>query len=226
MSAIRPNQQRADLAVKFVIIVMIMDIVSVGISWRQLDIINLIDRGGDYTDEMITTNDWIVSISGLVYLVIYIVAAVFFIQWFRRGYYNLSQRVQCEHSDGWAAGSWFVPIISLFRPYRIMKEMWYKTARIIGQRLNVLERPSEAVIGWWWAFWIIATIIGNSSLGTIFGDETLESLRKTTITDIIVYLLNIPTGLLAIRMIKDYARMEEKLKELEDIEGLGIETPA
>lgn len=31
-----------------------------------------------------------------------------------------------SHDESWAAGSWFVPILNLFRPVSIMKEMYVR----------------------------------------------------------------------------------------------------
>ncbi len=55
--------------------------------------------------------------------------------WFRRAYFNLHQKVSyLSHSEGWAAGSWFVPIVNLYRPYQIMKEIYVETKELFTKR--------------------------------------------------------------------------------------------
>jgi len=66
-----------------------------------------------------------------IYFIFYSISVITFIMWFRRAYFNLHQKVNhLSYSEGWAAGSWFVPIINLYRPYQIMKEIYIETKKL------------------------------------------------------------------------------------------------
>ncbi|OYT14315.1 MAG: hypothetical protein B6I19_00475 [Bacteroidetes bacterium 4572_114] len=55
-----------------------------------------------------------------------------FLVWFYRAYENLSHRVnKVDHSKGWSIWAWFVPVISMYRPYNIMNELNKKTDLIL-----------------------------------------------------------------------------------------------
>lgn len=92
-------------------------------------------------------------------LIAVIVAAVLFIMWFRRAYFNLNQfRFQWLYcSEGWAAGAWFVPIVNLFFPYRIMLDL-DKGYGLIDEKSRDYANELSTLIGWWWGFWIVSRL--------------------------------------------------------------------
>jgi hypothetical protein len=97
--------------------------------------------------------------------VIYIATVVVFCLWIYRAYKNLSLLgvSGLRYSAGWAVGSFFVPILNLYRPCQIAQEMW---------RASDPDTPAEeprawrqasgsAVIGFWWGFWLISNVVQN-----------------------------------------------------------------
>lgn len=66
-----------------------------------------------------------------------------------------------ETSPGFAAGSYFIPILNLFKPYQAMKEC-YTACRVDGGSL----------LGFWWAAHIIGFMLGQIS-----SRLTIQSLR-------------------------------------------------
>lgn len=73
------------------------------------------------------------------------------ILWMRRAYWNLHE-INMPHlkwSEGWAAGCWFVPIISFFVPFQIMRDIWSKTQLVARGQSMVRD---NSLVGWWWTF--------------------------------------------------------------------------
>ena len=80
----------------------------------QYDLLQTVANGGFISDEAVEANDTRESFLGIIYLIAYIISGITFIMWFRRAYFNLHQKVSwLNHSEGWAAGCWFVPIVNL-----------------------------------------------------------------------------------------------------------------
>ncbi len=69
---------------------------------------------------------------------------------------------------GWAVGYFFVPVISLYRPYQIFSEIWKASdpgpAPRDGAAWQALKVP--ALVGVWWAFWLCSGIIDQLSRTT------------------------------------------------------------
>lgn len=217
--AIRPNLKRAQLAQLFILLVMALDLVSIFSSYLQYNLLISLQNNEDVTDQMLIANDSREQIIAILYLIVFIISGVTFIQWFRRAYYNLNIRANCNHSNGWAAGSWFVPIISLYRPYQIMKEMWNETsAQIKSKSPNYIEK-STIIIGIWWTLWIFSNYIGSYILKASFKTESISGFINTTIADIIISVIGIPLAIATVIIIKTYSKKEEKILELERIEA-------
>ncbi|MCX7955370.1 MAG: DUF4328 domain-containing protein, partial [Bacteroidales bacterium] len=141
---------------------------------------------------------------------------VTFIKWFRRAYYNLHLMVNnLSYTEGWAAGSWFVPIVNLYRPYKIMKEIYQKTNELLKNKgVNFNSTLSTNTLGWWWALWIISNIIGNFVFRYSMKAETVDEMTISTIASMINNIIGIPLALITIKVIKDYSNVEILLYEI------------
>lgn len=213
---LRPNAQRAKLAMIMLGVILLLDVVSGFSSYLQLELLNDFKDGFYVPEDDIAANDTREQLIGLVYLIAIVVSAVFFIQWFRRAYYNLQVRTgSCVHTNGWAAGGWFVPIISLFRPFQIMKEMDNKTSQMIAKLSGKEVTTNGVLIGFWWTLWIISNYIGNYVLKMAFKEETLDNYITSTSIEMLNSFLGVPLAVLAYLVVHNYAEKEGELVELE-----------
>ena len=67
-----------------------------------------------------------VEIISKLKIIIIILCAITFIQWFRRAYHNIQlfKGHKFRFSEGWASGSSFVHLATWFFPFIIMKDLW------------------------------------------------------------------------------------------------------
>jgi len=152
----------------------------------------------------------------MIYFIAYLISGVTFILWFRRAYFNLHQKVNyLQFSEGWAAGSWFVPIVNLYRPYRIMKEIYIETKELFTKNgLSEKVDYSTNSLGWWWTLWIISAFIGQFIFRfALKSADTIDNLITTTVANIFLGILGIPLALITIKVIKDYSKVELLLAE-------------
>jgi len=222
MEMLRPNEQRAKNAILLIWIVFALEIVNLISSYMQYDLLQTIANGGYISDEAAEANDLREQICGIVYFIAYLISAITFIMWFRRAYFNLHQKVTClAHSEGWAAGSWFVPIICLYRPYQIMKEMYVKTKELFTKKgLSEKVDYSTSYLGWWWTLWIISAFVGQFVFKFAFkSTDTIDNLITTTVAQMILSALGVPLALITVRIIKDYSKVEPLLADIRDDEA-------
>lgn len=215
MKNLKPNGQRAKNAITLIWIVLVLEIVSLISGYFQYDLLQTIANGGEISTETANTNDTIVEIIGIIYLIAYIISGVTFILWFRRAYFNLHLRVNhLSQTEGWAAGSWFVPIVSLYRPYQIMKELYHETRKLLSKKgLIINENISTDILGWWWTLWIINSVIGQFVFRCSLKAESIDELTISTVASMIGNIAGIPLALITVKVIKDYANIEPKLSE-------------
>lgn len=213
-SLIRLNAQRAQYAQLLILMVLILDILSFFSSWMQLNLLNDLNSGIMPEDSVLTSNDLREAVLGYIYIAVFIVSIVTFLNWFRRAYYNLTKRTKTERTDGWASGAWFVPILSLFRPVQMMSEMWTKTTALIKEKGGE-DFGKKELISAWWTFWIISSLLGNFIRRSSTKATSIDDFIFSTKGEMILSIIGIPLAILTIMLIRTYARKEEELAKLE-----------
>jgi hypothetical protein len=214
MENLRPNKQRAKIAILLIGIVMLLDIVSLISSYFQYNLLNDIAKGVNVSIATADASDLRESIIAVIYAIAFLISGITFIQWFRRAYFNLHLRVDnLKFGEGWAAGSWFTPIISIYRPFQIMKELYEKTNELLlsregeeGSKTNY----SNFTLAIWWTLWLIDNYFGQIIFRASLNDKT-NQLNITSIMSMIESLIGVILGLITIKIIRDYSMMEEKL---------------
>lgn len=227
--ALKPNEQRAKIAIVLIGAMMALDLITIILDYIQYDLLQSMAGGVFVSDDTINLNDRTQQINGIIYLIVFIISAITFIQWFRRAYNNLHQRLTyLSLSEGWAAGSWFVPIISLYRPYQIMKELYEETSNLlVKNELLKTNGLSTKFLGIWWALWIINNLLGQIVFRLSNNAQTIEDYSSMTLVSMVNSFIGIPLALLAIRIIKDYSKVEPLLMQINDTkEGLSSDKVA
>lgn len=146
-----------------------------------------------------------------------VLCVILFIRWFHRAYYNLHQlNLSLSYTEGWAAGSWFVPLLNFFTPYLIMEEIWkYTQIKAKHKSLN-----STLIIKFWWLTFIInfLLVIGFLYLGDIHIIHIHIHIHLLTAISNLVSLIGL---LLIIRIVKQIAYWENIIYTNES--GMAIE---
>lgn len=109
--------------------------------------------------------------------------------------YRVAKQVtgRTRRSPGWHAGSWFVPIISLWFPYQNISDLW----RAVGR-----TPPSWQII--WWLLWVVGNYVIQISTRVYVVAEDLETLRVAmwmSIAGEVLLLAAAPFAWLVIRRI-------------------------
>lgn len=205
---LKPNSLRARNAIYLVAIITILSVFMLILEYIQYTSY----QDPSYSEENVSLNDLVLGIIAIIYMIFYIISAVTFIQWFRRAYFNLHSQVEIlSFDEGWAAGAWFVPIMNLGRPFKIMKEIYMVTNKLLDGHPNFSKQLNINNIVYWWMLWIISIIINQISFRTGLQATTVSQLSTSTIFDMLSSAITIPLGLITIKMIKEYSHIESIL---------------
>jgi len=218
---LRPNSERAKNAIVLLYLVLIMDIISLISGYMQYSLLGRM-ANGNFTMVEAEMNDLRETLVAIIYAIMMIVSAVFFIRWFRRAYYNLHQlSKRLQYSEGWAAGAWFVPIMNLFRPFQIMSEMVNETRSILVAR-NLIDKSklTSGVIGLWWTLWIVNNMFANFDLRYSLRVETIDQYLNSSLFGMISNILGVFAVLAAIRVVKMYSAVEELVARIPELDRL------
>lgn len=210
MQDLKPNEQRSQNAMLLIWIALAMNCISLVSSYFQYDLLQTAANGGEISAEAVTSNDNREQAIGIIQIIVFVVSAITFIQWFRRAYFNLHLRVNhLSNSEGWAAACWFVPIVNLFRPYQIMKEMFQETHLFLKRNnAHTKEHLSIASLGLWWTFWIMDRFVGQFVFKYTMKADTIDELTTSTIAQLISNGIGIVLAIITINIITDYSKLE------------------
>lgn len=213
MNPLKNNENRAKNALSLLWIIFIMYFVLIFSDILQTLMLNDIKSGITVSMEKVQLNDLRQLIVSYLYLAIFIISAITFILWFRRAYYNLHQKVTyLNYSEGWAAGAWFVPVVFLFYPLQIMKELYYETHELLEKnQIQPKAKNNQLLIGCWWALWIIVELLSRYEFIKMRSATTVDDVLFLTNFSIVSTILALVNTVLIIKLVKDYALLESQL---------------
>lgn len=213
MNPLKNNENRAKNALSLLWIIFIMYFVLIFSDILQTLMLNDIKSGITVSMEKFQLNDLRQLIVSYLYLAIFIISAITFILWFRRAYYNLHQKVTyLNYSEGWAAGAWFVPVVFLFYPLQIMKELYYETHELLEKnQIQPKAKNNQLLIGFWWALWIIVELLSRYEFIKMRSATTVDDVLFLTNFSIVSTILALVNTILIIKLVKDYALLESQL---------------
>ncbi len=215
------NSKRAKNLITVFWIIVGLTILGLVPGFLELQLLNKLKVGEYVSDQEINISDITQGIFGLVQSVTYIVSIVFFLNWFRRAYGNLHRvKVSPKYQESMALWTWFIPIISLFRPVQIMNEIWTQTQqKIVRLDSSYVVKQGGLKIGLWWTLFIISNFVGNYILKSVFRDETIEDLIQGSQALLVSDVMQIPEALLVIFIVKELSSMESKLAREIQLDG-------
>jgi len=205
---LRPNQKRAKNIILILWICIFVNFITIFLDFQDyFSYKNSLKNSGIVFD---LDNNWQYWIY-LFRLLLNIVTAIFFIMWFRRAYFNLHliNTKNLAFSEGWAAGSWFLPPFTLLtRPYYIMKEIWLQTQLNIKEKKDIKK---TILIEWWWAFWISYNLL-DFFISLYLGNGNRPEKRFTGILlSFTREIMLIPASILVIILIRNISKFETEL---------------
>ncbi|WP_192347076.1 DUF4328 domain-containing protein [Algoriphagus sp. Y33] len=215
MKKFRDNQERGKWAKIGLSLAITLTVILTVSNIFQLELLLRWSSGAEVDMFEAEMNDTRQEIIVIVYFLCMILAAISFLFWFRRAYFNLHQKLKTlEFNEGWAVGSWFVPFLNLVRPYKIMKELYSESAFWLKMKGIDVERDHDRYLLAWWILWIISTVVGR--IVSKMAEDTLDDMIELTQVAIGAGILEIIVGLLAFKVISDYFKREQIMMEVEN----------
>jgi hypothetical protein len=151
----------------------------------------------------------------LLQLVVFIVTVVAFLLWMHRAYRNLPAlgAVRLDTTPGWAVCFFFIPFVNLIKPFQVVREIWHESmhgGEAQGNFGGVSPRSgTPALVGWWWAFWIVANIVARVSDRATEMTGTIDGMLLASRLVIASNALFIVAALLAIMVVRRIDEMQE-----------------
>jgi hypothetical protein len=188
----------------------LLSVISIGSALLQIRLLGRIDAGETISESETARNDLVYGGIGLIQAVVYLTAAVVWLMWLHSAYGNLFLvgRRAADETPRWAVGCWFIPFLNLYRPYRVVKELWLRSANM-NMELSVQDQPAPSLASVWWGVWILGSIVGRFLSRRMLKAETVDSLIEATWLGMVDDLITILAGVLAILVVRRIQQFQD-----------------
>ncbi|MFD9466819.1 DUF4328 domain-containing protein [Streptomyces sp. NPDC060027] len=160
---------------------------------------------GDAVQRRADHADSLYAVAGNAQMVTLVAAVVVYLIWFLRVRVNAEVFNPFGHtkSRAWAGWGWFVPVVNLWFPRRIMLDIWDASG-------PAGARNGRGLVQTWWTFWIIGLLANRASFTAYRKAETAQEIQDAVGKVIFADLLDIVTAGLAILVVLRLTRMQDR----------------
>ena len=162
----------------------------------------------------------ITLLRGLIWAVpvTFVLCVIVFLEWLYRAHRNLSSLgvEALEFSSGGAVGWWFMPFLNLYKPYRVMREVWLASnPAVVGDESERWgAEPSTPLLLAWWLSFLAANILHRIEMG--MANAGTFNVGFAFLVELILFV----PGLLLVVLVREIDKRQQqaydKLCQLQD----------
>ena len=188
----------------------------------------------DVLKHPVPENLGIILALGLLSLVsggISILTWIFFLVWMHQAAKNVRAFGQTglEYTLGWCVGWWFIPFMSLWKPFDAMREIWKASdPESVGPsaQRSWMFSPVPATLGLWWGFYILnGVVLISIALASLdlSGKKAVVALTPASFASHGIYAI---AGVLIILVMRQLAHRQNAAAERLTSDGTHAGPPA
>lgn len=161
--------------------------------------------GGEGIRERADHADSLNAVAGYVQSAALLATAVVYLVWFHRARVNAEVFDPFGHSTRrtWAVWGWFVPVLNLWRPRRVMLDIW-DASTAHGARV------SHGLVNVWWTLWIVSLLADRVATVQNRGADTAWGLRDAAGQAMFSDAADLAAAVLAILVVLRLTRMQDE----------------
>lgn len=150
--------------------------------------------------------------AGLGSVAVFLATMILILLWIHRAHANLRAvgLEELTYSPGWAVGSFFVPIVNLFVPFRAMRELYNRSS---GEPAH-FAAITVADVNSWWSCYLVSNFIAlfiaiTTALGPTTGIHVVTPPGVDTGLALFANLLGIGASVLLYRIVAAVTRAQQ-----------------
>ncbi|MBT5230284.1 MAG: DUF4328 domain-containing protein [Methylococcales bacterium] len=214
-SPITTLEIRASFSISLFYAAIVTDVISIatGLSqhsfWQNITPEQLVQLQDNPTEGIPRGN----ALISLISIVVSIVTAVTFLRWFHQAYRNLlTIGVEgLKYSPGWTIFGFIIPIVSLFIPFQIAKEIWQGSfTKHPSQPDDWKKQTTPITIKAWWGFFVCASLTAFMSAQVMARTQSVTHIVQAIEGIIISNFMSILSAWFAIQMIKTITQLQRQ----------------
>ena len=196
----------------------VLSFVAIGSNLMEYQLLTDFQNGVYFSQEMAVAdaeaNDMRQAVIAFSYLGVFIVSGILILKWIYQANQNARQlgAKDMAFSPGWSIGFYFIPIVSLWKPYQAMKEIWQASQN----PSNWSEEKVSSILGIWWFFWIANSIAGQAAFRLSKRAEEISEIMNVNLVSQASEVISIPLALVTWLLIKNVSHVQLAMRERSD----------
>lgn len=141
--------------------------------------------GAPLTEEAVIANDDRQSMFTGWWVISLLITATFYFIWLYRVVSNsrIFHPKNIKFTPGRSIAWYFLPIVSLFWPYKDMQKLW----KVNDEPHNWNDKASSSLIKWWWFFWLFSNVIIPVGVSGLEKANNIDSALFFSLVSIVGY---------------------------------------
>ena len=145
------------------------------------------------------------QVVSVVHVVVTVVSGILILRWVHRANWNVrAMGESLRFTPGWAVGWFFVPVMNIWRPYQVVKEIWVASFRAIAMQGSA----ASGIVGLWWFLWLVYCTLGNVSFRVSMNAKDIPGLISANVLDLAVNLSAVPLCVVFLAMMGRIQEMQ------------------
>ena len=105
-----------------------------------------------------------------------------------------------NYTPGWSVGWFFVPLMNIFKPFKVMKEIWQASSPNIKESWQV--QTVSALVPAWWALWLLSQFTGQAATRMSFNASSFDQLSNASTVMLVSDCIDIPLSIVILMIIR------------------------
>jgi hypothetical protein len=177
--------------------------------FTQLELFDRIKHNGAFTIAEAEASDMQAALILILFFLVLVTTTITWIVWQARTSKN-ARALGTEYMQfGPNAWGWFFcPIINLYRPLAVLRELWQVNAPHSPSEPYSLREPPGYFVAWW-VPWVLGSILGNASSRLATEDADIDQLILSIELNAASDVVLIVSAIFAIKVVAEIHRREQ-----------------
>ncbi|KAF0802750.1 hypothetical protein A6D6_03925 [Alcanivorax xiamenensis] len=158
------------------------------------------------SDQVIEASYLRQGVVGLVQTLVLLTAMILVARWIYRANQNCRRlgAADMRFTPGWAVGWYFIPVLSMWKPYQAMKEIWRASAAPADWH----RQSTPMLMPVWWGMWLLSLALGSGIMQLARHANSMEDYLLLSQVTLVADFLEIPLAFALMVLIRRIHAMQ------------------
>jgi hypothetical protein len=216
IQSLKNNSPRAAQAILVLKVIILFDVLMIAFDVLDCEVMFRLAKNEPLSSLVVRRNELRQLLISIFYTIVSFCSGLAFLGWFHRAYSNISRIGihKTKWNPAWAIISFIIPVVNLYRPYQIIREIRDKNRSSIVELGGNIPSEKAALLPWWWTLWLISILSSLIYLLLLLFPLTKEYRFGLSVLSVFSDFTDIPAAILAIAVINHIHNFEKKLYQL------------